>query len=199
MKKTISGLFFFCGLILICYALLQIVLGEKEVDDTLKRAEQLVEIGQSEIDEPKADGSNKDNRKTYKENEVIGVLRVPKINARLPIVQGTDGDNLKKGAGHYKGTAMPTDGEQIVLSGHRDTVFKNFKELTIGDSFIVDLPSGSFEYQIRNTEIVSADDRSVIRPRGEEVLTVTTCYPFNYLGNAPDRFVFYAYPVKNKA
>ena len=195
MKKTIAGLLFFGGLILICFAFLQILLGEKEVDDTLKRAEQLVELGQNEIDKPKADGSNKDTRKTYEKNEIIGVLRVPKINAKLPIVEGTDGDNLKKGVGHYKGTALPTDGEQIVLSGHRDTVFKNFKELKIGDKFIVELPSGSFEYQIRDTEIVGSDDRSVIRPRGEEVLTVTTCYPFNYLGNAPDRFVFYAYPV----
>src|SRR5699024_10734862 len=79
--------------------------------------------------------------------------------------------------------------------GHRDTVFRRFGELEIGDRFIVEMPYGTYEYEMRESEIVGADDTSVIRPMGEEVLTVSTCYPFSYIGNAPDRFVLYAYPV----
>lgn len=89
------------------------------------------------------------------------------------------------------------DGEQIVLSGHRDTVFRDFGQLEIGDTFVVNMPYGTYEYAIRETEIVPEDDTSVIRKMGEEVLVVTTCYPFHMVGSAPERFVAYAYTVES--
>src|SRR5690606_7176366 len=103
-------------------------------------------------------------------------------------------DELQRGVGHYPGTAYPGQESQIVLSGHRDTVFRQFGELEIGDSFIVEMPYGSFEYTIQDSEIVPEDDLTVINPEEyqEEMLTVTTCYPFHYIGNAPDRYILYA-------
>jgi sortase A len=74
-------------------------------------------------------------------------------------------------------------------------VFKNFAELDLGDTFVVEMPYGDYTYEIKDTEIVDADDTTVVGKMGEEVLVVSTCYPFDYLGNAPERFVFYAYPV----
>lgn len=128
-------------------------------------------------------------------HEAIGILHVPKIDRSIGIVEGTDPDALDLGVGHMSSTAFPGQGEQIVLSGHRDTVFRNFAELEIGDEFIVEMPYGDYTYVIRDTMIVDADDTSVVGEMGEEVLVVSTCYPFNYLGSAPERFVFYAYPV----
>jgi sortase A len=127
--------------------------------------------------------------------EAIGLLEVPKLGKELPIVEGTDPDALMKGVGHLTDSVFPGQNEQILLAGHRDTVFKRFAELEVGDTFIVHLPYGEYEYEIRNTEIVDADDTTVIRSMGEEVLVVSTCYPFNALGAAPDRFIFYAYPT----
>jgi sortase A len=75
-------------------------------------------------------------------------------------------------------------------------VFRNFADLEIGDTFVVEMPYGEYEYEIEEIDIVSADDTSVIRSMGEEVLVVTTCYPFEMLGSAPDRAVFYAWPVE---
>ena len=198
MKKIIAGIFFFCGFIIICFALYQIFSAEKQVKDTLEMAEQLVELGQEQNQNMQVEVSQSENAMKFHEDEIMGILRVPKINKNLPIIAGTDEDNLEKGVGHYTGTALPTEGEQIVLSGHRDTVFKEFEKLESGDTFVVELTYGKFTYEIRETEIVDADDVSVIRPRGEEVLTVTTCYPFHYVGNAPERFIFYAYPVDEK-
>lgn len=63
------------------------------------------------------------------------------------------------------------------------------------DSFIVEMPYGTFEYVVENTEIVDEEETSVICPMGEEVLTITTCYPFRFMGNALQRYVIYAYPV----
>src|SRR5690606_3224100 len=110
-------------------------------------------------------------------------------------VEGVDEEELEKGVGHYKGTAFPSQDGQIVLSGHRDTVFRRLGELQIGDELVVQMPYGEFTYVIEDTDIVDADDRTVINPNiDEELLTVTTCYPFTYVGSAPDRYIIYAKP-----
>ncbi|MGP4066606.1 class D sortase [Oceanobacillus sp. M65] len=130
--------------------------------------------------------------------EEIGLLLISKIDATLPIVEGVSEDELKKGVGHYDGTAFPSEPGQIVLSGHRDTVFRRMGELEIGDELLVRMPYGDFTYVMEKTEIVSADDLTVIRPHDydEEMLTITTCYPFRYIGSAPDRYIVYAKPKR---
>ena len=128
--------------------------------------------------------------------ETVGVLTIPSLDNRaIGIVEGADEDALAHGVGRVESTAFPGQGEQIVLSGHRDSVFRNFDRLDLGDTFIVDMPYGTFEYEIREIDIVDADDTTVIGPMGEEVLVVSTCYPFGFIGPAPQRAVFYAYPV----
>lgn len=135
-----------------------------------------------------------------KTGESVGLLHIPKLKADLPIVEGTDEDDLEKGVGHYKGTAYPLQKDQIVLSGHRDTVFRRMGELDIGDILTLKLPYGDFSYKITETKIVDADDRTIIVPTApEEVLTVTTCYPFSYIGSAPDRYIITAKPMDQKS
>lgn len=130
--------------------------------------------------------------------ETVGILHIPKLESDLPIVEGTHEDELDRGVGHYEGTAYPLQNEQIVLSGHRDTVFRRMGELEIGDKLIIKMEYGDFTYEITETKIVDADDRTIIVPHGEEVLTVTTCYPFNFIGSAPERYIIYAYPVEDE-
>lgn len=128
--------------------------------------------------------------------ETFGVLTIPSLDNRsIGIVEGADEDALAQGVGHVESTVFPGQGEQIVLSGHRDSVFRNFDQLDLGDTFIVEMPYGTFEYEIKEIDIVDADDTTVIGPMGEEVLVVSTCYPFGFVGPAPQRAVFYAYPV----
>ncbi len=127
--------------------------------------------------------------------EEVGILSLPTLDEVLPIVEGVDEDDLEKGVGHYGGTAFPSQQGQVVLSGHRDTVFRRLGELELGDELEVKMPYGDFTYVIDKTEIVDADDRTVINPDiDEELLTVTTCYPFTYVGSAPDRYIIYAKP-----
>lgn len=126
----------------------------------------------------------------------VGILHIPKIDAELPIIEGTDEEELEKGVGHYRGTAYPSENDQILLSGHRDTVFRRMGELEIGDILTVELPYGEFSYEIYETFIVDADDTTVIRSTApDEVLTLSTCYPFNFIGNAPERYIINAHPV----
>lgn len=125
--------------------------------------------------------------------ESSGLLVIPKINAELAIVEGTDPDNLEKGVGHYKGSFYPEENGQIVLSGHRDTVFRKAGELELGDLLTMKMPYGEYTYEIVGTKIVSADDTSIITlHNSEEELILTTCYPFSYVGDAPDRYIMYA-------
>ncbi|WP_042354862.1 class D sortase [Bacillus rubiinfantis] len=125
--------------------------------------------------------------------DTVGLLVIPRISAELAIIEGTDPDDLAKGVGHYKGSYFPGDKGQIVLSGHRDTVFRHLGELKIGDVLTIQMSYGDFVYEITHTKIVQADDTSTITlQHKEEELLLTTCYPFSYVGNAPKRYIIYA-------
>ncbi|MFE7060663.1 class D sortase [Sutcliffiella sp. NPDC057660] len=128
--------------------------------------------------------------------DVVGILQIPKFEAQLPIVEGTDPDELEKGVGHYRGASYPGELGQIVFSGHRDTVFLRLGELELGDKFVVSLPYGDYMYEIYETKIVDKDDTSIITLQKEkEELILTTCYPFTLTGRAPERYIVYAKPV----
>lgn len=192
MKKIIPLLLIVGGGFLILFSVWQIWQGnqlqEKAFQEAKSRIEQL-----NHNKEVSADGTVEFHAE---QGDKIGILKIPRLERELPIVYGVDEEELKQGVGHYPDTSYPGQKSQIVLSGHRDTVFRQFGELEIGDSFIVEMPYGNYEYVIKETKIVGADDRTVIDPASydEEMLTVTTCYPFHYIGNAPDRYIVYAAP-----
>lgn len=191
------------GVVIIALAGYQLYQTEKAQDEALIEAEERIKEGM-DTDQTVTDGGETPdglpvNFQT-EHGEAFATLEIPKLEKTLPVVAGTDPDSLDRGVGHLDNSVLPTQGEQILLSGHRDTVFRNFDQIEIGDQYIVHMPYGSYTYEIRETEIVPEDDTSVIREMGEEVLVVTTCYPFHMVGSAPDRFVTYAYPVdKNVA
>ncbi|MFC7364302.1 MULTISPECIES: class D sortase [Bhargavaea] len=187
--KWISNILIVIGAAALLFAGWSYFSHSKAQEQSLVEAKERLEQNQS----TEANGSAMDFAAST--GEAIGILQVPKLGKELPIVEGTDPDALMKGVGHLSESVFPGQGEQILLAGHRDTVFKRFAELEIGDTFIVQMPYGGHEYVIRDTEIVDADDTTVIRSMGEEVLVVSTCYPFDALGAAPERFVFYAYPA----
>lgn len=191
MLRKIAILFMFVGIGIIAFAGFNLWDGKQKEAESIARAESLL---------------NKSNHKEIVERvedfdanfgEEVGMLQIDKIDANIAIVEGTHEDELRHGVGHYAGTAFPEEDDQIVLSGHRDTVFRRMGELEEGDIITVRMPYGNYEYEIFETYITDADDRTVIVPHDEEVLTVTTCYPFNFIGSAPDRYIINAKPVYN--
>lgn len=122
----------------------------------------------------------------------IGTLTIPALEQKLPIIEGTGTEELKKGVGHFIQSVLPGVEDNCVLSGHRDTVFTRLGELKIGDRLIVQTSAGTFTYEIKRIRIVDKDDKTVIVPTDHAVLTVTTCYPFDFIGNAPDRYILVA-------
>lgn len=126
------------------------------------------------------------------EGENIGSLTIPALDQTIPIFHGTDEDELKKGIGHFAQSALPGESDNSVLSGHRDTVFRKLGQLKLSDKLIVKTSAGVFTYEIKEIKIVDRNDKTIITPSDDSVLTVTTCYPFNFIGSAPDRYILIA-------
>ena len=127
--------------------------------------------------------------KPIKLGEVIGIITIPKLSETYPIVQGTDDKSLKHGVGHFVNSVMPGAKDNTVLAGHRDTVFSKIGKLKLGDLIIIKTSSGTFNYSVTRTRIVLANDKTVIVPTPTATLTLSTCYPFYYIGSAPDRYI----------
>lgn len=193
----ITNMLMVVGVVLVAIFLYELFSHEQAQEQALAEAEVRIEVQQQELEvteDVEPEQINMADIFQAEPEEVFAILEVPKIDKSLPIIEGVEPEELERGVGHIPETAFPGQGEQIVISGHRDTVFRGFHHLEIGDEFIVTMPYDTYTYEIRETEIVPADDTSVIRSMGEEVLVVTTCYPFFFLGDAPDRYVYYAYP-----
>lgn len=186
--KKLSYLLIIVGLCIVSYAIWEIFDTKMQTSKSLDEANAIVKSPPRKDIYKQEDGSFKPPI-----GEAVGILQIPKLKADLPIVEGTDPDDLEKGVGHYKGSYYPNENGQIVLSGHRDTVFRKAGELEIGDTLEIVLPYGNFEYEITKTKIVEADDTSIITLQNDaEELLLTTCYPFSYVGNAPQRYIIYA-------
>ncbi|MCL6637497.1 MAG: class D sortase, partial [Alicyclobacillus sp.] len=91
--------------------------------------------------------------------------------------------------GHDPQTAWPGQGGNVFLAGHRDTVFVKLKDIQVGDTIELATPYGMFVYQVTQTQVVPGNDVAVLAPSSHELLTLCTCYPFVYIGAAPDRFI----------
>jgi len=129
------------------------------------------------------------NSVVIKTGDYIGKITIPDLKQTLPIYEGTDTRELKMGIGHYVNSVLPGVVDNSVLSGHRDSVFSQLGKLKVGEFLIVDTVAGKFTYKISGFRIVEANDRTVIVPTKSAVLTLTTCYPFHYIGSAPKRFI----------
>ena len=128
----------------------------------------------------------------------IGTLSIPTLKQTWPIIQGTGTNDLKKGVGHFIQSVLPGANDNCVLSGHRTTVFAKLGKVKIGDQLIVRTSTGTYTYQVKRIRIVHQDDKTVIVPTNHAVLTLTTCYPFRYIGSAPDRYIVSADLVGRK-
>lgn len=121
--------------------------------------------------------------------EIIGKLIIPALNRELPIIHGTESKQLAQGVGHYIGSALPGESNHTVLAGHRETVFLGLGQLELGEQIHIETKRGLFTYQLESQQIVDADDRTIIVSTSEPILTLITCYPFDYVGAAPQRYI----------
>jgi sortase A len=129
----------------------------------------------------------------------VATLNIPRVHLSAVVLHGSDARTLRRGPGHLEQTPLPGEPGNIVIAGHRDTFFRPLRWIQVGDSIVLESPRGRFEYRVASLQVVKSDDLSVLEPSVEDVLTLITCYPFNLVGSAPDRFVARAVRVTDAA
>jgi sortase A len=122
-------------------------------------------------------------------DEILAVLRAPVIGLELPVRQGTDEQILRRGPGVVEGTSLPGSPGHIAIAAHRDTHFRGLKNLALGDLIELEGPGLTQSYIVTDLSVVEPTDVHVLDENGQSVLTLVTCYPFNFVGNAPKRFI----------
>jgi sortase A len=127
-----------------------------------------------------------------RDGDIVAKLSIPRLGAELFVVEGAGKKELRRGPGHVTGTAVPGAAGNCVIAGHRDTHFRVLKDIRDDDDIILETAAGKFLYRVRKTEIVKPEDNRAVQDTADPELNLITCYPFYYVGAAPERFVVQA-------
>lgn len=122
----------------------------------------------------------------------LAVLEIDKLKIRVPVFEGTDDLTLNRGAGRIAGTASPGSPGNIGIAAHRDGFFRGLKDISVGDEVDLVTTTAQTIYVVDQIEIVRPEDVGVLKPRATSSLTLVTCYPFYFVGDAPQRFIVHA-------
>jgi sortase A len=128
-----------------------------------------------------------------KEGDVLGRLEISRLGVRVAVLQGTSSKTLRLGAGHIAGTALLGEGGNIGIAGHRDTFFRALKDIRKNDEIQIQTANGLSLYEVDWARVVAPNDVAVLAPTTGPALTLVTCYPFYFIGPAPERFVVHAH------
>jgi sortase A len=138
-------------------------------------------------------------RRVLADMSPVGKLEIPDIGLSVMIAEGASARVLSRAVGHLRDTALPGELGNVVLAGHRDTFFRRLGSLKAGDVIKVITPQGQYIYGVRFTRVISARETWVLDPSGGRTLTLVTCYPFYFVGPAPERFVVRASILPSQA
>ena len=129
----------------------------------------------------------------------VGRIEIPRLNIAAIVREGADDKVLKRAVGRVTTTAMPGEDGNIGLAAHRDTLFRNLRDVRMGDLVRIITPSGTYEYKVDSLKIVKPDNVEVLNRTPKPAVTLVTCYPFNYIGSAPKRFIVRATQINAAA
>lgn len=120
---------------------------------------------------------------------LIGRIEILRVGLEVIVVEGVDYRTLRRAAGHIPGTALPGEIGNVGISGHRDTFFRPLRDVRRDDLINITTPAGDFRYRVVSTSVVEPTDVGVLDQGKGESLTLVTCYPFSFVGPAPERFI----------
>jgi sortase A len=120
---------------------------------------------------------------------VIGRIEIARLDLSAIVMQGTSSRTLRRAAGHIEGTAMPGQAGNIGIAAHRDTFFRPLRSVRESDVIVLRTLTGDYRYRVVSAKIVAPDNVGVLDAGTREILTLVTCYPFYFVGPAPNRFV----------
>jgi sortase A len=120
---------------------------------------------------------------------VVGRLQIPRVGLSVMVVEGVEAGDLRKAAGHIPGTALPGRPGNVGIAGHRDTFFRPLRNVQPGDTMILTTLKEEHRYRVTSTAVVEPEDIQVLYPTRVDSMTLVTCFPFDYIGPAPKRFI----------
>jgi sortase A len=129
----------------------------------------------------------------------LAVLRIPKLDLVVPVLDGTDELALNRGVGHIAGTARPGVAGNVGIAGHRDGFFRGLKDIVVGDRLDLVTVEGTESFQVEGITIVPPSDVSVLAATAQPTVTLVTCYPFYFVGSAPLRYIVRAVRVDGES
>ena len=148
----------------------------RELDEILSSGRSASKIGE------------RGSRKTSN-GETVGRIEIPRLRISAIVKAGADARTLQLAVGHIPGTALPGERGNVGLAGHRDTFFRRLRDIRPEDEIRVSTPQRIYTYRVERTDVVEPEDVWVLEPTEYSALTLVTCYPFTYVGSAPQRFI----------
>src|SRR5690242_19880776 len=130
--------------------------------------------------------------------DVIGEIQVPRLGLHAIVVQGDSPAQLRRAVGHLPRSALPGEWGNVALAGHRDTFFRPLHNIRLGDEIRFVTRQGTFEYQVTWVKVVAPTDIRVLESSTGHDLTLVTCFPFHYIGFAPQRFIVRAREIARR-
>ena len=127
-----------------------------------------------------------------RDGTVVGRIEIPRLGLSTMVVEGVNDRDLSRAVGHIPGTPLPWQPGNVAIAGHRDTFFRPLRRIRRGDLITLRTLEGSFRYSVVSTTVVRPEDVWVLDSLSRKTLTLVTCYPFYYVGPAPERFVITA-------
>lgn len=125
----------------------------------------------------------------------VALLRMPGVGLEVPVFDDISERNLSRGAGWIPGTALPNDGGNMAVAAHRDQYFRPLKDVAVGDLLELESLSGRRDYAVTSITIVEPDDLWPLDPAETDTVTLVTCYPFYFVGSAPQRYIVQAVAI----
>ena len=128
-------------------------------------------------------------------NGLLGRMDIPRLGLSVVVAEGIGEATLMRAGGHIPGTSFPGKRGNVGIAGHRDTLFRPLRNIRQNDVIALTTLAGQYRYRVTSTKIVSPANVTVLQSDGHEILTLVTCYPFYFVGPAPDRFIVRAQRV----
>ena len=129
---------------------------------------------------------------------LLARLTAPSVHMEANVLEGSDDGTLGRGAGHIEDTPFPGQPGNVGIAGHRDTVFRPLRNIKVGDPLELATAEHTYRYRISKTLIVGPDDVYVLDATDQPTLTLVTCYPFEFVGHAPRRFIVQATLIQDE-
>lgn len=127
--------------------------------------------------------------------DVLGRLSIPRLGLSSMVREGDDEGILSLAVGHIPGTSLPGQAGNVAVAAHRDTIFRGLRNIKKDDVIHFETMNGTHDYEVDSIDLVMPDDVSVLKAGKRPQLTLVTCYPFYYVGSAPQRFIVSAHEL----